>query len=123
MNPKLEATLLKLVIPNTTISAFVPAGGLSSAPFATLLGRRVIFTEQAAAVGTVGDIVLVCPRNFYAITKGGPKASVSLHLYFDQGLVAYRTTIRMAVGSKRTSVITRPDATTVGDVAVLQTRS
>ncbi|NIO06966.1 MAG: phage major capsid protein, partial [Deltaproteobacteria bacterium] len=37
---------------------FMPAGGISGQPFNTILGRPVIAIEQAATLGTVGDIIL-----------------------------------------------------------------
>jgi len=39
------------------IAVYMPANGLSAAPFATLYGRPIIPIEQCATVGDIGDII------------------------------------------------------------------
>lgn len=119
-NPRLQTALMSLVIGQMPV--FVPGGSLSNRPFDTLLGRPIIWSELCAAVGTVGDLCFVAPKLYYAVTKGAPQAAVSGHIWFDQDITAYKTSVRMAVKSKLSAVITRPDATTVGNCAVLATR-
>jgi HK97 family phage major capsid protein len=119
-NPRLQTTMMTYVIGQMPV--FVPGGSLANAPNDTLLGKRIIWTELAAAVGTEGDLVLVAPKAFYAVTKGAPQASVSTHLYFDADQIAYKTSARVAIKSKFSAPITRPDLTTVGNVATLATR-
>lgn len=75
---------------------YMPPGGLSASPFATLLGRPVIITEACSAIGDVGDIILAyLPGYFAPIKSGGVRSDVSMHLYFDQGVTAFRWTLRM----------------------------
>jgi HK97 family phage major capsid protein len=75
---------------------YMPPGGLSASPFATLLGRPVITTEACAAIGSVGDIVLAYMGGYFAPFKaGGVKSDVSMHLYFDQGVTAFRWSLRV----------------------------
>lgn len=78
------------------VPLFVPPGGLSAAPYATLLGKPVITTEACSTIGTVGDIILAfLPGYFAPFKSGGVKNSISMHLWFDQDLVAFKWTLRV----------------------------
>lgn len=82
------------------IPAYLPPGGLTAQPYGTLLGRPVIVTEAAAPVGTKGDIILAYLGGYFAPFKGGAgaagiKSDVSMHLFFDQGVTAFRWTMRV----------------------------
>lgn len=73
-----------------------PLSGVTNAPGGLLLGRPIRFSEHCKTLGTVGDIQLVDPKGYYALTKaGGIKFASSIHLYFDYGLQAFRWTIRL----------------------------
>lgn len=76
---------------------YLPAGGLSESPYATLMGRPVVPIEACSTIGDVGDIILVDLNQYWVLTKGGGgvRSDVSQHLYFDQGLQAFRFTFRM----------------------------
>jgi HK97 family phage major capsid protein len=75
---------------------YMPPGGLSSAPYGTLLGRPIFTTEACKTIGTVGDIILAFMGGYFAPIKGGgPTGTVSMHLWFDQDLVAYKWTMRV----------------------------
>lgn len=79
------------------IPVYLPAGGISAAPYATLKGRPVIPVEACSTVGTKGDIILTDLSQYMSLTKGTDiKTDISMHLYFDQGLMAYRFTFRVA---------------------------
>lgn len=119
-NPRLQTTMMKYVIGQHPV--FVSGGSLANAPHDMLLGKRVIWSELCSAIGTEGDLVLVAPKGFYAVTKGAPRASVSAHLFFDADQIAYKTSARTAVKSKFSAPITRPDSTAVGNVVTLATR-
>lgn len=119
-NPRLMGTMMKYVIGQSPV--FVSGGSLANAPFDMLLGKRIIWSELCAAQGTAGDLVFVAPKAFYAVTKGTPQSAVSNHLYFDSDQVAFKVSARAAIKSKFSTVITLPDTTTVGNVAVLITR-
>jgi len=122
-NPNLEPVLRALVL-GTYNPVYMPAGGISTTPYSTLYGRPVIFSELAAAKGTVGDIMLVDPSTFYGCVKNsGVQNSVSAHFKFDSDLVAYKCSARFAAASKLSAVITRPDSTTCSNVVVLATRA
>ena len=61
---------------------YIPAGGLSEKPYATLFGRPVIPLEQCNAAGEVGDIILADIGQYLMIDKGGVKAASSIHVRF-----------------------------------------
>ena len=65
--------------------------------FATIMGRPVIVTEACSTVGTVGDIIFadLAGGYFLPYKAGGLRNDVSMHLWFDQGLVAYKWQFRV----------------------------
>lgn len=74
---------------------YMPPGGLSASPYGTLLGRPVVPTEACSAIGDLGDIIFAYLGGYFAPFKsGGIKSDVSMHLYFDQGVTAFRWTMR-----------------------------
>ena len=52
---------------------YQPANGAADAPFGTILGRPVLFTEYTKAANTEGDIILWDPTSYRLIEKGGFK--------------------------------------------------
>jgi len=73
---------------------YMPVGGLSVAPYATLMGRPVIPCEQAAALGTAGDIILADLSQYVIIDKGSVQAASSIHIKFDYDETAFRFVYR-----------------------------
>lgn len=72
-----------------------PSTGLVNAPGGFLFGRPVRFVEQAATLGDLGDIQLVNPDGYYAVTRdSGVQFASSIHLYFDYNMQAFRWTFR-----------------------------
>ena len=123
-NPNLEPVLRAMVLANSYNSLYMPAGGLAATPYSTLLGKPIIFTELAAAIGTTGDLLCVDPSSFYGVMRnGGIQNSLSAHFKFDADLTAFKATVRFAAISKLKAVITRPDSTTCSNVVALATRS
>jgi len=60
---------------------YMPPGGLSAAPFATLMGRPILDIEHAETLGTEGDIMLVDLTQYIRIQRELQKAS-SMHVRF-----------------------------------------
>jgi HK97 family phage major capsid protein len=86
-----EGVLPLMSIANQPV--YMPPGGLTGRPYATLLGRPVIVSEECKALGTEGDIILWDPKEYILATKSGPsgmRADVSMHVYFEQDLTAMR---------------------------------
>jgi HK97 family phage major capsid protein len=76
---------------------YVPPNGLSATPFATLKGRPVIPTQACNTLGSLGDIILVDLKQYMTAFKaGGVKSDVSIHLWFDYDVTAYRFVLRIA---------------------------
>jgi HK97 family phage major capsid protein len=95
-NPQLPA----MSIANQPV--YLPPGGLSAAPYGTLLGRPIIPTQLCETVGDLGDIMFVDLQQYMTVTKGTPgnptgiKTDISIHLWFDQDVTAYRFVLRVA---------------------------
>lgn len=100
-NQDLEPQLASMVIPaasGVSSPAYLPASqGLVGNPYnGTLMGRPIVYTEATQAIGTVGDIILADLSQYLTLTKSsGLRADSSIHLWFDQGTVAFRFTLRM----------------------------
>ena len=109
INQDVEQQLQQLVIGSSpTIAAYLPPGGLSGAPYATLLGRPVIPVEACSAVGTAGDIILVDLSQYLTVMKaGGVKTDTSIHLYFDSDHTAFRFVMRLGGQSYWPGTLTR----------------
>jgi len=61
-----------------------------------LLGRPVFISMTCQTLGTKGDIYFAAFSRYKAIVKrGGIQNAISMHLYFDYGLQAFRFTFRM----------------------------
>lgn len=105
------------------IPAYLPPGGLSASPYGTLLGRPVILTEACAAIGDLGDIVLAYMGGYFAPFKGTVKSDVSMHLYFDQAVTAFRWTLRVGGQPWLSSAIARKNGSnTLSHFVTLEAR-
>jgi len=74
---------------------YLPQGGYSASPFATLFGRPVIYTQTCDAVTNKGDICLVDMTQYRAVQKGGMRADSSIHLHFDQDITTFKFVMRV----------------------------
>ena len=75
---------------------WLPPSGLSSAPGGLLFGRPVVMSDTCATLGTVGDIILGNFAGYKTITKSaGVQTAVSMHLWFDYDVSAFRATFRV----------------------------
>jgi HK97 family phage major capsid protein len=76
---------------------YTPAGGLSVGPYATLMGRPVIATQACETLGDLGDIILADMSQYLALIKSGtnPRVETSMHLWFDQDLMAFKFVLRI----------------------------
>lgn len=62
----------------------------------TLQGRPIIATEACQTIGDKGDIILAyLPGYFAPYEAGGVRSDMSMHLWFDQGMTAFRWTFRV----------------------------
>jgi HK97 family phage major capsid protein len=97
---------LSHVIGTGGVPLYVPAGGLSSAPFGTLLGRPVEPIEQCESVGTVGDIIFADLSQYKGIEKGGIDAASSIHVLFLTDEMTFRFILRADGQPKRKEALT-----------------
>jgi len=74
---------------------FMPSGGLSVAPYATLFGRPVIPIEQASALGDAGDICFADMSQYILAEKGGIQADMSIHVQFIYDESVFRFVLRV----------------------------
>jgi HK97 family phage major capsid protein len=84
-NQSIEPQLftMSLAVGTGGIPIYMPAGGLSDAPYARLMGLPAIAIEHTAALGTTGDIVLANLTDGYLLAeKGGIRQDVSIHVQF-----------------------------------------
>src|SRR5262249_38323271 len=106
-NPEVEPQLFKLSIPGTDNTGnfvgtfggmvYVPPNGLSASPFGTLFGRPCIPTQACSSLSTEGDIIFADLSQYLLLLKGGqnPRVDVSVHLWFDQDLTAFKFSLRV----------------------------
>lgn len=94
-NCEKELATMALVVGTGGVPVYMPAGGLSTSPYGTLMGRPVIPIEQAKTVGTVGDIVLADMSQYRLIEKGGMQQDVSIHVRFLYDESCYRFMLRI----------------------------
>jgi HK97 family phage major capsid protein len=107
MNQDLEAQLGGLTI--GTVPVYLPSGGLVDAPNGLLKGRPIIYSEATAEVGKPGDISLIDFRQYLTLVKTpGVRSDVSIHLWFDQGISAYRFSMRIGGMPWWSKPLTRP---------------
>jgi HK97 family phage major capsid protein len=108
VNQEVEAVLPKLVLGTGGNSAltFMPAGGLSGSPYATLMGRPIVPNEFSEGLGTRGDIALCDFSQMLSISKGGVQEAVSSEVEFLRDLLCYKFTIRVDAKPADDKVIT-----------------
>jgi HK97 family phage major capsid protein len=92
INQDIEPQLLTMTLGIGTagVPVYLPAGGASSSPYGTLMGRPVIPTEHNKTLGTVGDILLADFSQYLYASGGGISTSQSMHVKFIEGELALR---------------------------------
>lgn len=98
INQELEPYLNQLTLGVGTggVVTYLPPGGLSSAPYGTLMGKPVIPIEFCSAPGTAGDIILADMTTMLSGTRGGMQSAVSIHVYFESAEQVFRFILRVA---------------------------
>ena len=103
---------------------YLPPGGLSQAPFGTLMGRPIFPTQACETLGDKGDIIFASMKQYLALTKGGGvRADTSIHLWFDFFMTAFR--FEMRVGGQPwwgNTVSARDGSTTYSPFVTLDAR-
>ena len=95
---------------------WLPAGGISGAPFDTLMGKPLIWSKHASTVGDVGDIMFCDWSQYLVGLKAGQgsdgKFDTSIHLKFDADQTCFRFVYRIDGQPWWPSALTPPQATT-----------
>jgi len=91
-NQNAEAQLFQMALSVGTGGqlVYMPPGGLSASPYAQILGRPDIATEYNPALGDVGDLMFINPREYQMIEKGGIQGASSIHVRFEYGEKVFR---------------------------------
>lgn len=74
---------------------YMPPGGMSQAPYATLYGREIVWTEYNSTLGTLGDILLSDFSQYMLADKNGVQAANSMHVAFLADEMVFRITYRV----------------------------
>jgi len=96
INQEIEPQLftMSLAIGTGGSAVYVPGGGASAAPYASLLGRPVVPIEQCSALGDVGDILFADPSFYLLIDKNGIQTAASIHVQFLTDEMCFRWILR-----------------------------
>jgi HK97 family phage major capsid protein len=106
------------------VPVYMPAGGVSGQPYGTLFGRPVIPIEQAATLGTVGDIIFADLGGYILAEKGGIQSDMSIHVQFLYDESIFRFVLRLDGQPERASALTPyKGSDTLSHFVALQTRS
>ncbi len=77
------------------IAVYMPANGLSGAPYGTLYGRPVVPIEQCSTLGDVGDIIFADFSQYILIDKGSMASASSIHVKFLTDETCFRFVYRV----------------------------
>jgi HK97 family phage major capsid protein len=105
-NIKRQLYTMSLAVGTGGIPVYMPAGGLSGAPYGQLLAKPVIPIEQCATLGTVGDIILADLGGYILAEKGGIQADMSIHVQFIYDESVFRFVMRVDGQPVRASALT-----------------
>jgi hypothetical protein len=96
VNQEAEEQLYSMVqmIGASGVPVYMPAGGASDTPYASLFGRPVLPCEQSSALGDVGDIVLADLSEYLVIDKGGVQAANTIAVRFQYDERSFRFVLR-----------------------------
>ena len=95
--PQLAA--MSLAVGTGGAPVWLPAGGISGAPYDTLMGKPLIWSKHCSTLGTVGDIILADWSQYLVGQKAGQgadgKYDTSIHLKFDADQTCFRFVFRI----------------------------
>jgi len=104
------------------VSVWMPAGGVSGAPYPTLMGRPLIFTEKMATIGDLYDIGLVDFSQYLIGEKGGVNFASSIHVRFVTDETAFRFVMRYDGQPWWQSTLTPKEGSALSPYVTLATR-
>jgi len=93
VEPQLYA--VNQVIGTAGVPVYLPPGGISEKPYATLFGRPVIPVEYCDTLGNAGDIVLADMSQYVVADKNAMQQMSSVHVRFVNDEMTFRLTYRL----------------------------
>lgn len=98
-NQDIEPQLLTMTIAGANSGVYpvyMPPGGLSDSPYGRIMGRTAVPHQAAKTLGDKGDILLLDLTQYQILMKsGGIRTDVSIHLFFDYDMTAFRFILRI----------------------------
>lgn len=83
-------------LPQMTLSNMpIYAPNFQVSPYGTLFGKPINIIEQAATLGTLGDVSLLDLSQYALATKGGVKSAMSVHVRFLYDESVFKFTLRV----------------------------
>jgi len=99
INQDIEPQLYQMAfdpVATSKVPVYLPPNGAAGSPYGTLMGRPVIVTEACNTLGDQGDIILADLSQYLSVVKtGGGRSDVSIHLWFDYDVAAFRFIFRV----------------------------
>lgn len=116
---------MSLAVGTGGIPVFLPPNGISGTPYGTLFARPIQPIEQAAGLGTVGDIIFCDLSQYLMIEKGPIKTDSSIHVAFLTDEQAFRFTYRLNGQPQDSSALTpyKGTASTLSSFVALASRT
>jgi HK97 family phage major capsid protein len=93
VEPQLYA--VNQVIGTAGVPVYLPPGGISEKPYATLFGRPVVPIEYCETLGTQGDIILADFSQYVMADKNAMQQASSIHVRFLTDEMTFRITYRV----------------------------
>lgn len=121
-----QLATMSMAVGTGGVPVYMPANGAAGAPYGTLMGRPLIFTEKCKTVGTTGDIILADFSQYLIGVKAGGavEATQSVHLRFDYNETAFKFEMRHAGQPWWNAPLTpRQGSNTLSPFVALATRS
>ena len=108
INQEIEPQLftMSLSVGTGGSAVYLPGGGVSAAPYASLMGRPVVPIEQASALGDVGDICFADLNSYILCEKGGIESAMSIHVRYVWDESVFRFVLRVAGQPSWSSALT-----------------
>lgn len=124
-NQDIEPSLHTMVLTAGTagVPVYMPAGGVSGAPFDTLYGRPAIPVEYCSTLGTVGDLIYADFQQYLLGQRQGLQTATSIHVKFLENEQTFRLVLRVDGQPWWKSALTPyKGSSTLSPFVVLQTR-
>lgn len=108
INQNVEPQLMQMSMSVGTggVPVYMPAGGATAQPYATLFGRPVIAIEQCQTLGDKGDIIFADLGGYILAEKGGIQSDMSIHVQFLYDESVFRFVMRVDGQPERASALT-----------------